>query len=82
MPEDVAIDTRIPVDVDDALARLAKMRGKSKSALVREALTEFVLSEEAFAAAIEEGRADARAGNLASHDEVVSEIQRFLATKR
>ena len=55
MPNDVAIS--IPSELDEKLSRLASARGKSKSRLVCEALAEFVVSEEAFAAAVAEGRA-------------------------
>ena len=82
MPDDVVIDARIPGELDEALSRLASARRKSKSALVREALAEFVLSEEAFAAAVEEGLADARAGRLVDHDEVMREIRQLLHKKR
>jgi predicted transcriptional regulator len=68
--------------LDEALSRLASARRKSKSALVREALAEFVLSEEAFAAAVEEGLADARAGRLVDHDEMMREIRQLLHKKR
>jgi predicted transcriptional regulator len=40
------------------------------------------LSQKAFEAAVEEGRADVRAGRLVDHDEVVGEIERLLAPKR
>ena len=82
MPDDVVIDARIPAELDEALSRHASARRKSKSALVREALAEFVLSEEAFAAAVEEGLADARAGRLVDHDEVMREIRQLLHKKR
>ena len=82
MPDDVVIYARIPAELDEALSRLASARRKSKSALVREALAEFVLSEEAFAAAVEEGLADARAGRLVDHDEVMREIRQLLHKKR
>ena len=82
MPDDVVIDARIPAELDEALSRLASARRKSKSALVREALAEFVLSEEAFAAAVEEGLADARAGRLIDHNEVMREIRQLLHKKR
>ncbi len=82
MPDDVVIDARIPAELDEALSRLASAQRKSKSALVREALAEFVLSEEAFAAAVEEGLADARAGRLVDHDEVMREIRQLLHKKR
>jgi predicted transcriptional regulator len=82
MPDDVAIEARIPAELDDALAQLASARGKRKSTLVREALTEYVLSEAAFAAAVEEGRADIRAGRVVEHAEITREIRELLASKR
>ena len=82
MPDDVAIKARIPAELDDALTRLASARGKRKSTLVCEALREYVLSEEAFAAAVEEGRADIRAGRLVEHADVIGEIRELLASKR
>ena len=82
MPNDIPIATQIPAELDEALARLASARGKSKATLICEALAEFVLSEEAFAAAVEEGLADADAGNVSPHDEVMREIRDLLASKR
>jgi predicted transcriptional regulator len=79
MADDVVIDARIPAELDEALSRLASARRKSKSALVREALAEFVLSEEAFAAAVGEGLADVRAGHFIDHAEVMREIDVLLA---
>jgi predicted transcriptional regulator len=80
MRDDVAVS--IPAELDEALTELANARGKSKVALVREALREFVLSEQAFVAAVEEGRAEARAGNLIDHEEVMREIRDLLASRR
>jgi len=82
MANDVAAGPMITAELDEALTRLAAARGKSKSALVCEALTEFVAYEEAFIAAVEEGRADVRAGNTISHAEVVQEIEALFAGKR
>ena len=42
-------------------------------------LAEFVLSEQAFVAAVEEGLAEARAGNLINHDDVMREIDALVA---
>jgi predicted transcriptional regulator len=80
MPDDALI--AIPAELDEALPRLAAARRKTKSALIREALAEFVLSQEAFAAAVEEGLADVRAGRLVDHDEVMREIRQLLPKKR
>ena len=80
MPDDVAI--AIPAELDRALGELAVARGQTKARLVREALAEFILSEQAFIAAVEEGRAEARAGDLIDHDEVMREMRDLLAAKR
>ena len=89
MPDDIrSIEAVIPANLDEALGRLASNRGQSKAALVRDALTEFVLSEEAalsdeaFIVAVEEGLADARAGNTLPHEQVMREIEELLARKR
>lgn len=89
MPDDIrTIETTIPANLDEALGRLASDRGQTKAALVRDALTEFVLgeeaalSEEAFIAAVEEGLADARAGDTVPHEQVMREIEELLARKR
>jgi predicted transcriptional regulator len=82
MPTDVAIEARIPADLNDALARLASARRKRKSTLVREALAAYVHSEQEFAAAVEEGRADVRAGRVVDHADVMREIRELLETKR
>jgi predicted transcriptional regulator len=82
MPDEIRIEANIPADLDEALDRLASARGQTKSALVREALSEFVITDEAFRAAVEEGLADARAGHTIPHEQVMREIEELLARKR
>lgn len=82
MPNDVAVEARIPFELDEALARLASATGKSKSSLVCEALTTFISNEEQFIAAVEEGRAAARSGRLMDHDDVIRDIEDLIAPKR
>jgi predicted transcriptional regulator len=82
MAADVTLDARIPAELDEKLSRLASARGKTKARLVREALAEFVLSEEAFAAAVAEGRAAVDAGDVIDHDEVMQKIDALLAQKK
>ena len=79
MSEDIAIETRVPPELGEALDRLASARGLSKAALVREALAEFVLSEEAFTAAVEEGSAAIEAGDFVDHEEVMRQIDEMLS---
>jgi predicted transcriptional regulator len=82
MPDDIRIEAVIPANLDEALDRLASTRGQSKAALVRDALAEFVLSEEAFVAAVEEGLADLDAGRIVSHENVMREIGELSARER
>jgi predicted transcriptional regulator len=85
MANDVAVGPVIPAELDEALARLAEARGIPKAALIVEALNEFVTAEETdaeFVAAVEEARADVRAGRTVSHDEVIREMDDLLARKR
>ena len=82
MPNDVAIKALIPPELDQALTRLASTRRKRKSTLLREALAAYVKNEQEFEAAVEEGRADIRAGRLVDHADVVREIRQILASHR
>jgi len=85
MANDIAVGPVIPAELDEALAQLAIARGIPKAALIVEALSEFVTAEEAdaeFVAAVEDARADVRAGRTLSHDEVVREMDELLARNR
>jgi predicted transcriptional regulator len=82
MTQDVILETQIPAELDAKLSQLAAARGKSKSRLICEALAEFVLSEEAFAAAVAEGRAAVDAGDFIDHEEVMREIDLLLTAKK
>jgi predicted transcriptional regulator len=82
MAQDIALDIRIPAELDERLARLAAAHGKSKSRLVREALAAFVVREEAFAASVAEGIAAVDAGDLIDHEQVMREVEELLSNKR
>jgi predicted transcriptional regulator len=82
MAQGITLDVRIPAELDERLARLAAARSKSKARLVREALAEFVVREESFAAAVAEGRAGVDAGDLIDHEQVMREVEELLAKKR
>lgn len=51
------------------LDRLASLTRRSKSYLTNEAVERYLLEEEAFVAAVEEGIAQADAGELVGHEE-------------
>ena len=57
------------------LIEFARRTGKNAVQLVEEALDRMLAYEERFLAAVEEGRASSRRGDLLEHDEVVERIE-------
>ncbi len=60
------------------LHQVATRTGKDPEQLVREGLDRMLDYDENFLAAVEEGRAAARRGDLVDHDEVVERIEQLL----
>lgn len=75
-------DVVVAAHLDEALAerlhRLADASGRTRSDLLAEAVQELVLREQAFADAVETGRAAVRAGRITSHEDVVAATERLL----
>ena len=80
MPDSVALFAHVATDLDAALERLAIASGRTKSALVADALRAFVESEQQFADAVAEGLRAYDAGDLVSHDDVVVSVETLLRT--
>ena len=59
------------------LRQLATRTGRDASQVVEEAVDNVLDYEQRFIAAVEEGRASARRGDLLDHDEVVERIERM-----
>ena len=59
------------------LQQAASRAGKEPAQVVEEAVDRMLEYEERFIAAVEEGRASARRGDLLEHDEVVERIERM-----
>ena len=80
------VQTTLTVSIDETLAarliRLEALTGRSRDSLVAEALRGFVGSEEAFAAAVEEGRADIAAGRTVDHAAVVARFEEIVGRTR
>lgn len=76
----VTIAARVDEDLDSSLERLATRTGRSKSALVAEALQSFVANEEQFFTAVEEGKAALREGRVVNHETVVAAFERVIRT--
>lgn len=72
----IAIHARIGEQLDRDLRTLAAATGRSKSALVAEALKSYVEAEKVFIEAVEQGIQAANEGRLVDHDAVVAELER------
>ncbi len=81
MTKDVILSVRIPSGLNAKLVRLARLSKRSKSAAVTAILAEHVDDEAAYIAAVEEGLADARRGDLIDHEEVVARIERKMKAR-
>ena len=78
MAKSVTVATRVDAALDAELERLADVTGRTKSALMAEALRSYVASERHFIEAVEAGLRDLQAGRLVDHDAVVSAVRRAI----
>ncbi len=81
MPKSVTIAARVDSDLDGALEQLAAATGRSKSWLISEALRSYVVNEQHFLAAVEEGKQALRAGRVLDHTTVVAAFERITSPK-
>ena len=63
-------------ETKERLARLARLTKRSTSFLSNEAVERYLTEEEAFVAAVEEGLAQAEAGQFVDHDAAVAHLRR------
>lgn len=69
------VSTRIPPQLADRLAKLAKITQRSKSFLAAQAIEEFVNLQEWQVQAIREGMAAVERGELASHEQALAILE-------
>ena len=71
----------IAARIDDALAfnldQLSQQTGRSRSALIEQALRSYVTSERDFLAKVDAGLADLEAGRLTDHQTVAAALRRI-----
>ena len=72
---------RMPDDIADTLARLAKVTGRSKSFLAIDALRDFLAREARQIAEIQKAIEEADAGNFASEEEVAATLNKWSANE-
>lgn len=78
MAKSVTIAARVDETLDAELDRLASVTGRTKSALVAEALRSYVASERQFIEAVEAGLEDLKAGRLVDHETVAAAVRRAI----
>lgn len=76
MGKTVRVNAEISEELNASLQRLADEHGRSKDALIEQALQVYVQSEEQFAAAVREGIVAWQAGDIVEHADVVAEFER------
>jgi predicted transcriptional regulator len=82
MPESTTLSIRLPTRTKDQLAELATRTRRTSSFLAAEAIAAYVERELATVAAIERGRAEAKAGRLIPHDEVMRGAREIIRAAR
>jgi predicted transcriptional regulator len=71
------MEVNLSPDKEARLRQLANRTGKDAEQVVEEAVDRMLEYDERFLAAVEEGRASARKGDLLEHDEVVKRIEQM-----
>lgn len=75
MADTTTLTVRLPSETKDRLAILAGRTRRTSSFLAAEAIADYVARELAIVEAIEQGRADIRAGQFTSHAKVAREAR-------
>lgn len=71
------MEVNLSPDKEARLRQLANRTGKDAEQVVEEAVDRMLEYDERFLAAVEEGRASARKGDLLEHDELVNRIEQM-----
>jgi len=71
------MEVNLSPDKEAKLRQFATRTGKDAAQVVVEAVDRMLEYDEPFLAAVEEGRASARRGDLLEHDEVVERIEQM-----
>jgi predicted transcriptional regulator len=74
----VSVTARVDKGLEADLAKIAKTTGRTRSALINEALRSFVSTEIQFISKVEAGLADLEAGRTVDMDAVVSAVRRAI----
>jgi predicted transcriptional regulator len=72
------MEVHLSPDKEARLQEIATRLGKNAALIVEEAVDRMIEYDERFVAAVEEGRASARRGELLEHEDVVERIDKIL----
>ena len=76
------MEVKLTPDLQAKLSSLAAERGRDTQALVQEAIERFVDYDEWFIREVEKGLASARRGELLTHEEVGTRLQKLITEKQ
>ena len=74
----VPISARVDETLRDQVDELAAALDRDRAWIVTEAVKRFVADEAEFIAAVQRGRADARAGRVTEHDAFMAELDTLI----
>lgn len=78
MTKTSTITARIDPALDAAISRIAESQGRSKSAIIAEALESYASYDAWVRAQVQEGLDQANAGELIPHDEVMAKMDAII----
>jgi len=78
MAATVSISTRVPEQVRDEVDQLAQALDRDRGWVIEQAIRRYLEDEAQFIAAVQRGRADARAGRVTEHDEFMAELDAMI----
>ena len=82
MPDSSTLTVRLSNQTKDQLATLANRTRRTRSFLAAEAIADYVTRELAIVEAVENGRADVRAGRVTPHEDVAREARGTIEAAR
>lgn len=82
MSKNAAISVRISGEMDEQIATIAHLRGRTRSWIINEALRGYIQSEKQFIEAVQEGLKDIDEGRVVPNDVVMRELEDIIATAR
>ena len=82
MSDTVQLNARVPREIAEGLERLAGLTGRKKVWHLNEALRAYLAAETQFVQAVEEGRADARAGRVRDFATYADELKQRIDERR